>query len=146
MAKFFSLILLVAVLASVQSLGFSLFGVKPSLALVGVIAVSFFAGGILEIFLFSALAALILKFAPALGTELSAFFAVSLLAGILGKYFPWRRAINNLAAVFLSVLLFYFLIGIELIASPFFWKELFLNLVFGGAIFYFLSLCGKMEK
>jgi hypothetical protein len=146
MAKFFSLILLVAVLASVQSFGFSLFGVKPNLALIGVVAVSFFAGGILEIFLLSALAAFILKFAPAIGAEITVFFIVSLLAGVLGKYFPWRKSLNNLAVVFLSVFAFYALAGVQFIISPFFWKELVLDLALGSIIFYFFSLCGKMEK
>jgi CHASE2 domain-containing sensor protein len=92
------------------------------------------------------LAALILKFAPAPGAEITIFFAVSLLAGIVGKYFPWRKSLNNLAVVFLSVFAFYALAGIQFILLPFFWKELFLNLAFGWIIFYFLSLCGKMEK
>ena len=133
-------------MASVQSFGFSLFGVKPNLALVGVVAASFFAGGILEIFLLSALAAFILKFAPAPGAELAIFFIVSLLAGLLGRYLPWRRSLNNLAVIFLSVFAFYALAGIKFVVSPFFWKELVLDLAFGWIIFYFLSLCGKMEK
>ena len=146
MARFFSLILLVAVLSLIQSLGFSIFGVKPNLALVAVVATSFFTGGILEIFLFSALAALILKFAPAPGAESAVFLAVSILAGIIGRRLPWHKIINGLAAVLLSVFAFYAFTKIQFIPSLFFWKELVLDLVFGGLIFYFVSLYGKMGK
>jgi len=138
--------ILVAVSAFIQLSGFSLFGVKPNLALAAAIAASIFVPGILEPILFSGIAVLILKFSPAPGTEMAVFFIVVAAAGIAGKYFPWRKPINNLAAVFLSVLAFYAIMEIKFVGSPFFWKELFLNLIFGWAIFYFLSLCGKMEK
>lgn len=138
--------ILVAVSAFIQLSGFSIFGVKPNLALAAAIAASIFIPGILEPILFSGIAALILKFAPAPGMEIAVFFIVVAAAGIAGKHFPWRKPINNFVAIFLSVSAFYAIMEMKFVGSPFFWKEIFLNLIFGGAIFYFLSLYGKIGE
>jgi hypothetical protein len=51
-----------------------------------------------------------------------------------------------LALVFLSTLAFYAFTEIRFVGSAFFWKEAALNVLFGGLIFSFLALCGKMGK
>jgi hypothetical protein len=134
------LIILVILSAFLQSFfGFSIFGVKPNLALVVVVAASFFVAGILEGFLLAALAALILKFAPAAGTEILAFSLIAAGAVIVKNHLPWRNFLNFLFLIIAGTLSFYFFLSPKLIVSFLFAKELFLNAFFGILVFAFLS-------
>ena len=138
--KFFTLILLVGLLTFFQVLGFSVFGVKPNLALAVVIAASFFIASFWEGFLLVALAALILKFSPGFTAEILVFALIGVGALIVKNYFPWRNFLNNLFLVVAGTFIFYLILSPDLILSAIFAKELFLNLVAGISIFALLSI------
>ncbi|MEK7168342.1 MAG: hypothetical protein AAB707_01355, partial [Patescibacteria group bacterium] len=133
--KFFTLILLVGLLTFFQVLGFSVFGVKPNLALAVVIAASFFIASFWEGFLLVVLAALILKFSPGFAMEILVFALIGTGAIIIKNYLPWRNFLNNLFLVAAGTFVFYLILSPDLILSAIFAKELFLNLVAGISIF-----------
>lgn len=138
--RLFSLILLVGLLTFFQVLGFSVFGVKPNLALAVVIASSFFIASFWEGFLLVALAVLILKFSPGFTPEILVFALIGVGALIFKNYLPWRNFLNNLFLVIAGTFVFYLILSPNLILSAIFAKELFLNLIAGISIFAFLSL------
>ena len=146
MARLFSLILLVAVFTLIQSFSFSILGTKPNLALIAVIAASFFVLDAWEGFFLAAIAAFLLKFSPALTKELVVFAAIAVAAVIARNYLPWRRFLNNLILVALATFAFYIFTAGGFLYSVLFWKELFFNLLFGGLIFALLFFCGKIGK
>ena len=135
------LVLLVGLSTFVQSWwGFSIFGVKPNLALSSVISVSFFIVSLWEGFLLAALAILILKFSSGFAPEISVFSLIGVGAIIFKNYLPWRNFLNNLFLVAAATFIFYLILSPNLILSAIFAKELFLNLIAGILIFAFLSL------
>ncbi len=138
--KLFLLIILVSLLIFIQTFfGFSVFGVKPNLALIVVVATFFFIVGIWEGFLLAALAVLILKFSPVVGTEILIFSLIVVGALIIKNYLPWRNFLNFLFLIVAGTLLFYLFLSPKLIVSFLFTKELFLNVFFGILTFAFLS-------
>ncbi|MDP3014856.1 MAG: hypothetical protein Q8N28_00305 [bacterium] len=137
--KLFSLILLVGLLTFFQVLGFSVFGVKPNLALAVVVAASFFIASFWEGFLLVVLAVLILKFSPGFAPEILVFALIGVGALIVKNYLPWRNFLNNLFLVVAGTFIFYLILSPNLILSAIFAKELFLNLVAGISIFALLS-------
>jgi len=141
--KFFTLILLVGLLTFFQVLGFSVFGVKPNLALAVVIAASFFIASFWEGFLLVVLAALILKFSPGFAMEILVFALIGVGAIIIKNYLPWRNFLNNLFLVVAGAFIFYLILSPNLILSAIFAKELFLNAVAGISIFALLKATGK---
>lgn len=133
------LILLVGALSLVQSFGFSVFNVKPNLALSALIAVSFFVENIWQGFLLIALSALILKFSP--GFE-KGIFVLSLIgcgAVLVKRYHPWRYFFGNLILIVLATCVFYLVLAPNLINSILFLQELIFNVLAGVIIFAFLS-------
>ncbi len=140
--KLFTLVLLVGLLTFFQVLGFSVFGVKPNLALAVVIAASFFIASFWEGFLLVALAALILKFSPGFTPEILVFVLIGVSALIVKNYLPWRNFLNNLFLVVAGTFIFYLILSPNLILSAIFAKELFLNLIAGISIFAFLKTTG----
>lgn len=146
MPRLISLILLIAVLTLIQSSGFSIFGVKPNLSLVAVIAVSFFIADAWEGFLLAAIAAFLLKFSPAVARELIVFMVISVGAVLAKNYLPWRRFLNSLILISLATFVFFAFTASQFLYSAIFWKELLLNLVFGSLVFAFLLFCGKIMK
>jgi len=146
MARLFSLILLVAGLTLVQAFDFSVFGIIPNLALVAVVASSFFIADFWEGFLLSAIAAFLLKFSPVLTKEIIVFMVVAFLAVIGRNCFPWRRSLSNLVLVALATFAFYVFTAGNFLYSILFWEELIVNILFGALTFAFLSLCGKILK
>lgn len=139
MIKFFILILLVSLLTLFQVLGFSVFGVKPNLALATVIAAAFFISDIWEGVLLTAIAALILKFSPGFNNEILIFFLIAVVAIIIKKYLPWRSIINLFFLIIAATLLFYVFSAPELIISVLFLKEIIYNTAIALLIFIALN-------
>lgn len=137
--RLFSLILLVGLLTFFQVLGFSVFGVKPNLALAVAVASSFFIASFWEGFLLVALAVLILKFSPGFTPEILVFALIGVGAIIFKNYLPWRNFLNNLFLVVAGTFVFYLILSPNLILSVIFAKELFSNLIAGISIFALLS-------
>lgn len=137
--RLLSLILLICLLSFIQSLGFSISGVKPDLALVGVIAVSFFVSNLWEGFLLVALAALILKFSPGFESEILTLSLIGAGALMIKKYLPWHYFFSNLILITVGTFIFYLFLAANLIPTIIFFKELILNLIAGTLIFALLS-------
>src|SRR3989344_5604048 len=113
--RLFFLILLVSLLALLQSLGFSLLGIEPNLALLAVIAASFFVEDLLEGLFLVALSALILKFSPGFGKEILLFSLIGAASVITRIYFPWSHFIVNLILIAAGTLAFYLVLAPTLI-------------------------------
>jgi len=137
--RLFSLILLVGTLSFAQALGFSVFGIKPNLALIAVIAGFFFISSFWEGFLLTAIAALILKFSPVFEPEILIFSLIGVGALIVKNYLPWRNFLNSLFLIGLAVFTFYLFLAPKLIYSFIFLKELVLSLILGTLLFALLS-------
>lgn len=141
MLKLSVFIFLIGLLSFLQAFGFSIFDIKPNLALVGIIAASFFIANIYEGLLLTALAALILKFAPGFEKEILLFFLIGIGIIIIRNYLPWHNFLNVFILIISSTIIFY-LIAPNLIFTMIFLKELIMNLFFGFLIFAFLNyLC-----
>ncbi len=142
--KLFFLILLVGLLTLFQVLDFSIFGVKPNLAMVAAIIVSFFIVNsqwlVVRGFLPVVLAALILKFSPGFESEILVFTLIGAGALIVKKYLPYQNFLNSALLIIVATVVFYLVLAHNMILSVIFAKELFLNLVAGVLIFAFLSL------
>ncbi|MEE8131541.1 MAG: hypothetical protein V3T98_00620 [Candidatus Paceibacterota bacterium] len=143
MIRLFIFILLVSLLVFLQVLDFSIFGVKPNLAMVAIIVAAFFVADIWEGFLLVAIAALILKFSPGFSGEILIFSLITAVAIIVKKYLPWRSIINILFLIITATLLFYVFSAPGLIVSTIFLKEIIYNIIVGFFIFaalnYFIS-------
>lgn len=129
----------VILLSFIQSWGFSIFGIKPNLALAAVIAASFFVVDFWQALFLTGLAAFVLNFAPSLAKEIAVFFLVGAGAAFVGNRLPWRYFWGNLFLVGVGTLIFYFLLEPKLLASLVFPQELFLNLAVGALIFLILE-------
>jgi len=136
MLKLFFLILAVGSLTFCQALGFSILSIKPNIALVAIITVSFFATNLWHRIFLVVLSAMILKFAPGFEKEMV----------ISRDYLPWHHFLNNLFLVAVGTLVFYLLLAPNLILSAVFLAELFLNLVFGVLIFALLKYLWQNKK
>ena len=137
--KFFTLILLVGLLIFFQVLGFSVFGVKPNLALATIIAISFFVANIWEGFLLVTLVALILKFTPGFAKEILVFTLLGIGAIFIKNYLPWQNFLSNLFLIAVATFIFYLSLTPKFILSAIFAKELFLNIIAGILVFALLS-------
>jgi len=109
--RLLSLVLLICLLSFIQSLGFSIFGVKLNLALAAVIAASFFVANLWEGLLLVVLAALILKFAPGFESEILIFSLIGAGAILIKKYLPWHYFFSNLILIILGTFIFYLFFG-----------------------------------
>jgi len=143
MLKLFLTVLLVGLLSFLQAFGFSIFGVKPNLALVSVITALFFIvnsqWSIVNGFLLAALAALILKFGPGFEIEILVFSLICLAAIFIKKYLPWHYFISNLILIIFGTFIFYFFLAAKLIPTFIFLEELILNLIIGILLFTILN-------
>jgi hypothetical protein len=143
MAKFFILILLVILLTALQSFGFSIFNIKPNLALAGIITASFFIvngqWSMVKGLLLVALAALILKFAPGFESEILTFSLIGAGAVLIKKYLPWQYFFSNLILIIFGTFIFYLFLAANLIPTLIFFKELALNLITGTLMFAVLN-------
>lgn len=122
-----------------QTVDFSVFGVKPNFALAAIIVASFFISDIWESLLLAAIAALILKFSPGFNNEILIFFLIVVVAIIIKKYLPWRSTINLIFLIAATTLLFYVFSAPALIISILFLKELLYNIIAGFIIFAVLN-------
>ncbi len=107
MIKFSILFLLIILLSGLQAFGLSVFDTKPNLALVAVIAASFFVANVWQGLLLVALAAFILKFAPGFEQELLIFSLIGAAGVIIRNHLPWHHFLNNLFLIILGTLIFY---------------------------------------
>ncbi|MFA5098978.1 MAG: hypothetical protein WC461_02035 [Candidatus Paceibacterota bacterium] len=137
--KFFYLVLSVGILSIIQSYGFSVFGIVPNLALVAVVASSFFTANFIEGIFLVLLSTAILKFGSGVDLGILTFALIGLIAVIIAKFIPWRYFAGNLIAIIITVLIFYAFLNPGLILSLVFIKELFLNVVVSSLLFAFLS-------
>lgn len=138
--KLFIFICLTGLLSFAQAFGFSVFGVKPNLALSALIAISFFVENIWQGFLLAALAGLILKFSPGFDSGILILFLIGAAAMFVRKYHPWHYFFGNLISIALATFVFYVILAENLIGSVVFLKELAFNLIAGMVIFAFLSI------
>lgn len=107
--KIFLIYFLLVVLTAVLQLQFkSLYGWTPDFVLVGLLAVSFFAG-LLELVSFVLLAIWLLGWRTFSAAELLSLIALPLICFWLEKTLPYKPYINNLVFVFFSAVTFYFL-------------------------------------
>lgn len=139
MRKLLVLFLIVGLLSFLQAFGFSIFDIKPNLALTAVITASFFVANFWQGFLLIALAALILKFAPGFEKEILIFSLIGAGAVIIKDRLPWHQFLGNLTLIAFGTLIFYVVLAPNLIFSLIFLKELFFNLVLGTLIFAFFN-------
>jgi len=140
MIRFFILLFLVILLSGLQVFGFSIFGIRPNLALAIIITASFFVENIWQGFLLVVLMTLILKFSPGFESEILALSLIGVGAVLIKKYLPWHYFFSNLILVGLGTLIFYVILASSLITSVIFFEELAFNIIAGMIIFAFLSL------
>lgn len=133
--KLLIIVPVVILLSFIQSWGFSIFGIKPNLALAAVIAASFFVVDFWQALFLTGLAAFVLNFVPSLTKEILVFFLVGAGAAFVGNRLPWRYFWGNLFLVAIGTLIFYLFLAPNLAVSFVFLKELFLNLAVGALIF-----------
>lgn len=133
------LFLIIICFSFLQTVDFSIFGVKPNLALVAVIAAAFFISDVWEGIFLTAIAVLILKFSPGFNVEILIFSLIAVASVIVKKYLPWHQIINLLFLIIVSTLLFYVFSAPALIISTLFAKELFYNIITGFIIFAALN-------
>ncbi len=142
--RIFLLLFLVVIFSFIQTLDFSIFGIKPNLALAAIIVSVFFILNIWEGFLLSAMAALILKFSPGFSKEILIFFLIAVAAIIIKKYLPWQSTINMFFLIIATTLLFYAFSYPSLIISGIFLQELIYNIIITGLTFIiFHRICIK---
>ena len=142
--RLFFLIFLTVFFSFVQTMGFSMFGVKPNLALVAVIVASFFVKNIWEALLLVILSATMLKFKPVFGQEIIIFSLIGAAAIFLKRRLIWQPLINCLVLIATATVLFYIFLSPSLILSTIFLKEIIYNLILGVLIFYPLSWLKKI--
>lgn len=138
MIRFLILILLVGLLTLFQTLGFSIFGVKPNLALTAVVVASFFVANIWEGLVLILLAALFLKFNAVFSLDIVAFSLIGTAALIFKKYLIWQPLINCLILIGLASLGFYLFLSPSLILSRIFLQEIIYNIILGLLVFVLL--------
>jgi len=135
MFKLFSLILIIGLLTFVQAFDFSIFNIKPNLALVAIVVASFFIADFWEGTLLVLISTFILKFSPGFNKEILIFFLLGIGFVAIAKHLPWLRWVNNILLIILGTFLFYLFLNADLILSLTFLKEMFLNLSFGALFF-----------
>ena len=139
MRKLLVLFLIVGLLSFLQAFGFSIFDIKPNLALTAVITASFFVANFWQGFLLIALAGLILKFAPGFEKEILVFSLIGAGAVIIKNRLPWHQFLGNLFLITTGTFIFYVISATNMIFSLIFLKELFFNLIAGSLIFALMS-------
>ena len=128
-------ILAVCIFSFIQAFGFSIFGVKPDLALVAVISASFFVADVWQGLILAALASLVLKFSPGFEKEILFFFASAAVSVVLRERLSARHFIGNVFLIAAATFVMYLLSAADLIFSYVFLKELLLNVFFGILMF-----------
>ena len=146
MLKVLFLILIVGLLTFWQTSGFSILDIKPNLALVAIIAASFFIDNLWQGIFLVVLSALILKFVPGFEKEILIFSLIGVGAVLIKNRLPWRQFLANIFLVSLGTLIFYLFLAPRLIISVIFWEELVLNLIFGALIFALMSFLWHTKK
>ncbi len=145
-SKLVFLILIIGLLTLLQSFGFSILSIKPNIALVAIIAVSFFTANLWHRIFLVVLSAIILKFAPGFEKEILTFCLIGVTLAVAKDYLPWHHFLNNLFLVAAGTIIFYLILAPNLILSVIFLEELFLNLVFGALFFALLGYLWQNGK
>ena len=144
MIRFLILILLVGLLTLFQTLGFSIFGVKPNLALTAVVVASFFVVNIREGLVLILSAALLLKFNAVFNLDILIFSLIGTAALIFKKYLIWQPLINCLILIGLATSGFYLFLSPSLIISGIFLQEIIYNIILGIFVFAFIRWLKKI--
>ncbi len=144
MIRLLILILVIGLLALFQTLGFSIFGVKPNLALTAVVAASFFVVNIWEGLVLILLAALFLKFNAVFNLDILVFCLIGTAALIVKKYLVWQPLINCLILIGLASLGLYLFLSPSLIISGIFLQEIIYNIILGIPVFVLLRWLKKI--
>jgi len=133
--RFLALISIVAALSFVQAHGFTLFGIKPNLALSAIVALALFMPSRTERILAASLAAFVLKGAPSDIALLSSLLIVFFVVGEAAQLarINWYAAIPVFAV--LGSLMLYLLLAPPLVFSAVFLKEALLNTFFAAALY-----------
>ncbi len=139
MIRLIFLFLLIVFLALMQRFGFSILDVRPDIALIGLIASSFWLEDIWEGVSLASLGALILKSNSTLDSGALTFFLIAIIAVIIAKRSPWHSFISAILMFILGTIIFYGVLARELLFSFVFAKELILNVAIGIAIFALLD-------
>ena len=133
-----TILIIVALVSFWQVSGFSLFDVRPNLALAAALAGLFFVNR-LDGAVLVAVASLILKFAPGYNLEILIFSLLGFTAVFLKNYLPWQNIFNAPALVVVATILFYLILAPQLLMTPLFVKELILNTAAGVICFLVFS-------
>lgn len=122
-------IIVTLLLTVVQTTNFSFLGVKPNLALVGLIVSATLINYFWAFFLLTTVISLILKFQPGFDLQILIFLAMSLIVYFLSKRSSWQPFLNiNIFVLFLTTI-FYLIFSPGLIASSIFLKEMIYNII-----------------
>lgn len=132
------LIVIVVTLTLLQAWGFDVLNSEPNLAIVSIIATSFFISNVWEGLFLVSVSALILKFTPGLQLEILAFVLMGFFAVLVAKRLPWNYFLSSLLLITLTTSAFYLLFDRALFFSLVLAKELLFNLAVGVIIFALL--------
>jgi len=122
-------IIITLLLTVVQATNFSFLGVKPNLALVGLIISAILIDYFWAFFLLATMVSLILKFQPGFDLQILIFLAMSLIVYFLSKRSSWQPFLNINIFVLLFTTIFYLLFSPALIVSSIFLKEMIYNII-----------------
>lgn len=124
-----SCIIITLLLTVAQITNFSFLGIKPNLALVGLIISATLINSFWVFFLLTAIISFMLKFQPGFDLQILIFSAMSLIVYFLSKRSSWQPFLNINIFVLLFTTIFYLLFSPGLIASNTFLKEMIYNIV-----------------
>lgn len=137
-------VIVTLLLTVVQATNFSFLGVKPNLALVGLIISATLINYFWAFFLLTTIVSLILKFQPGFDLQILIFLAMSLIVYFLSKRSSWQPFLNINIFVLFFTTIFYLIFSPGLIASSIFLKEMIYNIILTNLLL--IILWPKREK
>jgi len=123
---------------SLQIITASFFGVVPNFVLVAVILAALFLRDLWHTILLLSIATFFLKFSPAAGFVIAAFFAIGIGLIFLERILPWHAVINAFVLTVSATMLLYLLVDRMAIPSLMFMQELGYNVVLTYVGYYAL--------
>ncbi|MFA5386391.1 MAG: hypothetical protein WC297_01890 [Candidatus Paceibacterota bacterium] len=137
-------LVLTILLAIIQVTAISSFGIKPNLALIGLIISAVFINSFWLFLCLTAVIAFILKFQPGFDLQIMVFLLIALIIYLLIKYSSWQPFLSINVFVLIFTATFYLLTSSELIFSSIFLKELVYNVIIAN--FILMLLWPKTKK
>ena len=146
-----SCIVITLLLTFIQVTNFSFLGVKPNLALVGLVVSATLINSSWIFFLLAATVSFMLKFQPGFDLQILIFLVMSLMVYFFSKRSSWQPFLNINIFVLLFTTIFYLLSSVpSAIASGTFLKEIVYNIIIANfllTILYQNKFCyGQKEK